>query len=173
MVILTCKEPPDKKVYYRPDLTFNHVCNTSKFHDPLAKQILWDIDKNILGSENLIYSTGWKKYIPHEKVSTGLKGLYLLMFDQQTSGKWYPIKYMGDNCFKWLVPISNYFQHDVLIWARELRDPMWATPPNIPYIRFLTLEDKLIAPKDDLDLFVIWGKDFDTLEDEYELQHPD
>ena len=89
---------------YHPPTYFDNTYEDSWLEQPLAKEMVQDIDKSEVVGPHLIESPVLGPVSPKE-LSGGVKTLILMAFDD--SGKIFNASACGDNCAQWIVNIGK------------------------------------------------------------------
>ncbi|MST82513.1 DUF4869 domain-containing protein [Bilifractor porci] len=98
-----------KNYIFDPDTYFNNQADRKWLLEDLPRQMIHDVDKSEVISENLIQSSRLGP-IPPQWLSGSVKTLILIEND---SGHVFNTSACGQNCAKWLLQIGN--RKDVLI----------------------------------------------------------
>jgi hypothetical protein len=98
-----------KNYIFDPDTYFNNQADRKWLLEDLPRQMIHDVDKSEVISENLIQSSRLGP-IPPQWLSGSVKTLILIEND---SGHVFNASACGQNCAKWLLQIGN--KKDVLI----------------------------------------------------------
>ena len=91
------------------DVYFNYNYEDEWFDDPMVKEMVKDVDKSDVVSQQCVVSPVLGA-IPVTKISGGVKALILLLKDPSLE-IWATA--CGDNCAKWIIEISKL--HDIHI----------------------------------------------------------
>ena len=102
---------------YFPPAYFDNTYEDEWITDPLAKEMILDVDRSTVIGPRLIDSPVLGP-IPVRDLSGGVKTLMLLAFD--TSGRVFNISACGDNCAKWILRIAQ--KRDITVNLRHLMD---------------------------------------------------
>lgn len=98
-----------KNYIYDPDTYFNNQAQRKWLLEDLSRQMIRDVDKSEVISENLIQSSRLGP-IPPQWLSGGVKTLILIDHDQNHV---FNASACGNNCAKWLLEIGR--RKDVLV----------------------------------------------------------
>ena len=98
-----------KNYIFDPDTYFNNQADRKWLLEDLPRQMIHDVDKSEVISENLIQSSRLGP-IPPQWLSGGVKTLILIEHDDQHV---FNASACGQNCAKWLLQIGN--RKDVLV----------------------------------------------------------
>lgn len=88
---------------YHPPTYFDNRYEEDWITQPLAKQMILDVDQSVVISERLIDSPVLGP-ISVKELSGGVKTLILMAYDD--SGKVFNASACGDNCAKWILKIA-------------------------------------------------------------------
>lgn len=96
--------PREHRVYY-PDSIFDRNFENEWLSDPLVKEMVKDVDKTVLIQDRLLLSPIFG-YIAPSALSTGVKGLILILKCDFLKNEYFLSDLFGENCYKWLFEIS-------------------------------------------------------------------
>lgn len=92
-----------QEAIYHPPTYFDNRYEEEWIMQPLAKQMILDVDQSVVISERLIDSPVLGP-ISVKELSGGVKTLLLMAYDN--SGKVFNASACGDNCAKWILKIA-------------------------------------------------------------------
>lgn len=92
-----------QEAIYHPPTYFDNRYEEDWITQPLAKQMILDVDQSVVISERLIDSPVLGP-ISVKELSGGVKTLLLMAYDD--SGKVFNASACGDNCAKWVLKIA-------------------------------------------------------------------
>ena len=92
-----------QEAIYHPPTYFDNRYEEDWITQPLAKQMILDVDHSVVISERLIDSPVLGP-ISVKELSGGVKTLLLMAYDN--SGKVFNASACGDNCAKWILKIA-------------------------------------------------------------------
>ncbi len=92
-----------QEAIYHPPTYFDNRYEEDWITQPLAKQMILDVDQSVVISERLIDSPVLGP-ISVKELSGGVKTLLLMAYDD--SGKVFNASACGDNCAKWILKIA-------------------------------------------------------------------
>ena len=104
-----------QEAIYYPPTYFDNRYEEDWIVQPLAKQMILDVDQSVVISERLIDSPVLGP-ISVKELSGGVKTLLLMAYDN--SGKVFNASACGDNCAKWILKIAA--QKDLTINLRHI-----------------------------------------------------
>ena len=104
-----------QEAIYHPPTYFDNRYEEDWIVQPLAKQMILDVDQSVVISERLIDSPVLGP-ISVKELSGGVKTLLLMAYDN--SGKVFNASACGDNCAKWILKIAA--QKDLTINLRHI-----------------------------------------------------
>ena len=104
-----------QEAIYHPPTYFDNRYEEEWIMQPLAKQMILDVDQSVVISERLIDSPVLGP-ISVKELSGGVKTLLLMAYDN--SGKVFNASACGDNCAKWILKIAA--QKDLTINLRHI-----------------------------------------------------
>lgn len=93
-----------QEAIYHPPTYFDNRYEEDWITQPLAKQMILDVDQSVVISERLIDSPVLGP-ISVKELSGGVKTLLLMAYDD--SGKVFNASACGDNCAKWILKIAT------------------------------------------------------------------
>lgn len=103
MLSVRCNVSDDNMILY-PGVTFDYVYEDSWFESDVVRDILKDIDNteyiggSVFRSDLGIHTA--------KQLSGGVKTL-ILMYIGYGEGKYYPLSWLGENCYKYLDKVSE------------------------------------------------------------------
>ena len=135
---------------------FNMVYTGKNLLNPLYKNIVKDVDKSDIISENLVVSPILGEISPMF-LSTGVKNCYIMMFDLDLNNREaIDLNYMGDNVLKWLSEIYKFLSHDVYVYTEVLRELPYNIFDEID-IGFIDIEGKITKIKNNNEYLAVWA----------------
>ena len=89
-----------------PSKSFNLVYEDEWFEDELVVKMIKDIDK--VDIEDGVFTSKLFGTISPSELSTGVKGLILMLKEEGLSSYWFLSSRYGENCHKWIFYISSF-----------------------------------------------------------------
>lgn len=90
--------------------------------DKLVQKIILDVGNDEVRENQLIYSRHFERYIAPTELSTGVKGLLLMLKEDTLDNRIYASDKYDENCFKWIFEISKIKDVTLLVSS-------WFYPP--------------------------------------------
>ena len=91
------------EVIYNTNVYFNNTYKDSWITNPLAKEMIYAVDKSEVIDERTILSPVFGNMVP-KKLSGGVKTLLLIAFDRKHV---FNASTCGDNCAEWILKIAE------------------------------------------------------------------
>lgn len=104
--IFSYSDTPKNKRIYNPDVIFDLNYKNEWLEDPLVRQIIRNVD-NVEPIKDHLLKCPIFGYIAPSALSTGTKGLILMLKMDSLNSCYFLSDLYGENCFKWIFKIST------------------------------------------------------------------